>query len=343
MDVVEHPETGPVTLLLLKVLLAPALVVATSLAGRRRGPADRRVAGHPADRRRTILVILAVEQGAVFAGQAAAASLLGIVALGAFGLTFAAAARRFPWPVTLALSWLAVLTADLALFRVRLPAAIGLVLAVAAVQGVAALIRRRITDRVPPVEHWPWWDLPARAVATAALVLAVTGAADVLGPARAGILTPFPVAVSVICAFVLAQEGPTAAIILLEGVLRGLTGFAVFCFGVAALLPRLPPVAAFGLATAASVAVPLQSAPSADGADPVQQVLQYLVDRVGVLDHAQVTAVLQTQRHGVREQRGDPVGVRDRSEQVVLAADHDDRQPAEPGQRLVLVRSSNAR
>ena len=257
MDVVEDPETGPVTLLLLKVLLAPALVVATSLAGRRWGP---RIAGLLVTLpivAGPILVILAVEQGAVFAGQAAAASLLGIVALGAFGLTFAVAARRFPWPITLALSWLAVLTADLALFRVRLPAAIGLVLAVAAVQGVAALIRRRIPDRVPPVGHWPWWDLPARAVATAGLVLAVTGAAGVLGPARAGILTPFPVAISVICAFVLAQEGPAAAIILLEGVLRGLTGFAVFCFGVAALLPRLPPVAAFGLATAASVAVPL--------------------------------------------------------------------------------------
>ena len=244
-------------LLLFTVLLAPALVVATSVAGRRWGP---RIAGVLVTLpivAGPILVILAIEQGAVFAGQAAAAALLGIVALGAFGLTFAAAARRLPWPATLALSWLAVLAADLALFRVRLPAAVGLVLAVAAVQGGAALLRRRITDHGPAIEHWPWWDLPARALATAALVLAVTGAAGVLGPARAGILTPFPVAVSVICAFVLAQEGPAAAIVLLEGILRGLTGFAVFCFGVAVLLPRLPPVAAFTLATAAAVAVPL--------------------------------------------------------------------------------------
>ena len=85
----------------------------------------------------------------------------------------------------------------------------------------------------------------------------MTGAAGVLGPARAGILTPFPVAVSVLCAFVLAEEGADAAVILLEGVLRGLTGFAVFCFVLAVLLPRLSPVAAFGLATAAAVAVPL--------------------------------------------------------------------------------------
>ena len=98
--------------------------------------------------------------------------------------------------------------------------------------------RRSSTGRGGTCRRGPWprprWSWPSPAPPA------------VLGPARAGILTPFPVAISVICAFVLAQEGPAAAIILLEGVLRGLTGFAVFCFGVAALLPRLPPVAACG-------------------------------------------------------------------------------------------------
>jgi predicted cobalt transporter CbtA len=89
------------------------------------------------------------------------------------------------------------------------------------------------------------------------LVLAVTGAAQALGPGLAGILTPFPIAVSVVCGFVLVQEGSAAAVVLLEGILRGMTGFAVFCFGVAVLVPRLPAVGAFVLATAAGIAVPL--------------------------------------------------------------------------------------
>ena len=241
------------TLLLIKVLLAPALVLGTSLAGRRWG---HRVAGvlitlpivaGP------ILVILLVEQGAAFAARAANASLLGLVATGAFGVVFAAAGRRFSWAVTLALSWTVVVVIDLALYRVQLPVVVGLLVAVAAMQGSAALLRRGIQGPVPATEEWPWWDLPARAVATAALVLAVTGAAELLGPALAGILTPFPIAVSVVCGFVLAQEGAAAAVVLLEGVLRGMTGFAVFCFGVAVLLPRLPAAAAF----AAGLAVPL--------------------------------------------------------------------------------------
>lgn len=244
-------------LLLLKVLLAPVLVVATSVAARRWGP---RVAGVLVTLpivAGPILVVLHLEQGSAFAARAATTSLLGIVALGAFGLVFAAAARRYSWAVTLGLSWLAVLVVDLALVPVRVPALVGLVLAVAAVRGAAAVLRRRTPTEVPPVTDYPWWDLPARAAATAALVLVVTGAAGLLGPELAGILTPFPVAVSVVCAFVLAEEGAAAVTVLLEGILRGLSGFAVFCFGVAVLLPRLPPVAAFVLATSAAVAVPL--------------------------------------------------------------------------------------
>lgn len=244
-------------LLLLKVLLAPALVVATSLAGRRWGPQVAAVLVTLPIVAGPILVVLLLEQGAAFASRAATASLLGLVATGVFGVTFAAAARRLPWAATLALSWAAVLAVDLALYRVRLPVAVALLVGIGAMQGSAALLRRRMEAPVPPVERWPWWDLPARAVATASLVLAVTGSAALLGPGLAGILTPFPIAVSVLCGFVLAEEGPAAAVTLLEGVLRGMTGFAVFCFGVAVLLPRWPAVGVFAVATAAAVAVPL--------------------------------------------------------------------------------------
>lgn len=115
-------QTGPV--LLLKVLLAPALVVATSLAGRRWGPQVAGVLVTLPIVAGPILVVLYLEQGAAFAARATTTALLGIVALGAFGVVFAAVARRYPWAVTLGLSWVAVLAVDLALFRVRLPAAV---------------------------------------------------------------------------------------------------------------------------------------------------------------------------------------------------------------------------
>ena len=81
----------------------------------------------------------------------------------------------------------------------------------------------------------PWWDLPPRAIATAALVVALTAAAGRLGPDLTGVLAPFPTGTSVVAVFALAQGGPAAAAATMRGVLRGLGGFSAFCFLVAVL------------------------------------------------------------------------------------------------------------
>ena len=42
-----------------------------------------------------------------------------------------------------------------------------------------------------------------------------------------GVLAPFPIALSVVCAFVVAQQGHGAVIALLRGIVPGLDGFAL--------------------------------------------------------------------------------------------------------------------
>jgi hypothetical protein len=96
-------------------------------------------------------------------------------------------------------------------------------------------------------------DLPARAAATALLVLLVTGLAASLGPAPTGALAPFPIALSVVCAFTAAQAGQAGVLALLRGIVPGLDGFALFCFLVAVMINKVGGVAAFGVATAAAV------------------------------------------------------------------------------------------
>jgi hypothetical protein len=243
----------PMTVLALKVLLAPLLVVASSLAGRRWGP---RVAGilvvlpivaGP------ILLILYLDHGSSFAAAAARAATLAIVPLALFALIFAYLSRRHGWLLTLATSWVVVFLADLALSLVAVPAGVALLLALLALHGAGALLRRLDRPSPPPVPT-PWWDLPARAIATALLVLLVTGLAGLLGPALTGVLAPFPIALSVVCAFTTAQAGHAGVLALLRGIVPGLDGFALFCFLVAVLINRVGAVAAFGLATAAAVA-----------------------------------------------------------------------------------------
>jgi hypothetical protein len=119
-------------LLLVKLTLAPLLVVGSSLAGRRWGHevsgllvALPLVAG-------PILLITTLQHGAHFGAGVATASLLGLVALGLFAVVFARTSQRRGWLVALLVGWLAFLLVALAFSTVAIPAGIGLVLASAA-------------------------------------------------------------------------------------------------------------------------------------------------------------------------------------------------------------------
>jgi hypothetical protein len=249
-------------ILVLKLLLAPALVVGCSLAGRRWG---QRVAGTLAALpivAGPILAVAALEHGDAFGARAASAALLGVVTLAVFLTTLAVVCRSMRWTVALPVGWLVCLAADVAVSRLSTSPEVGLVAAVPALLGAArvlGVIERRLggVERAPAVLRMPWWDLPARALATVVLVLTVTGVAGVVGPRLSGVLAPFPIGLSVVAAFALAQAGPPSAVALLRGACRGLLGFAVFCYLVAVLLPRWGVVPAYAVAAVGSVLVQL--------------------------------------------------------------------------------------
>jgi hypothetical protein len=223
-----------VPVLVLKVALAPLLVVLATLAGRRWGAVVAGIVTAIPVVAGPILAIITIEQGREFGSQAARGALLGVVALAAFCAAFArAAAAGRSWPLSLVLGWLAYAAVAAVLSRVGVPPVPGLAIALAALVLAAVVIGAppavAAVDRRPPA-----WDLPARAILTAILVVALTGAAQGLGPAVSGVLTPFPIATSVMVGFVLAQQGPGAAANLMHGFVRALPGFAL-CFFVAAV------------------------------------------------------------------------------------------------------------
>jgi hypothetical protein len=260
--------------LLLKLVLAPMLVVASSLAGRRWGPglagalvALPIVAG-------PILFITYLEQGRRFVSHAASASLLGLVSLALFAVVFALLSRRRGWTSTLVIGWSACLVADLALSFLRLPAVAGLFVSAAATGTAMRVMSVREAGGERPSAPLPWWDLPARAVATGGLVLALTAAAARLGPGLTGVLAPFPTGTSVVAAFALVQGGSPTAVAAMRGVLRGLWGFAVFCF-LTALLAEPLGGSAFVVATA--------------GALGTQLALRWISARPGGIDRSRPT------------------------------------------------------
>jgi hypothetical protein len=210
--------SSAVASLALKITLAPALVVAATLAARRWGDrvggiviAIPIVAG-------PVLLVLALDHGRAFVERAATGALLGIVAVTA--------------------SWLTYLVLAVPLAQVQASPFAGLLAALAAIAATRAIMRRSKAGAAAPAPpEPPRWDLWARAAATSALVVALTTAAGALGPGLSGVLTPFPVATTVLVAFTAVQAGRASARRALSGYLAGLPGFAAF-FVIVALIAR---------------------------------------------------------------------------------------------------------
>jgi hypothetical protein len=242
-----------VTVLLLKVTLAPALVAATTLAGRRWGALVAGVVGGFPAVVGPILIALDIQHGDAFAARAAGGALAGLISLTAFVLAYGWLARRLAWPAALVASWAAFAAATLALDGVELAVELALPL----VLGGFAFAYVALPRDARPVDATavPDWDLPLRLVATAVFVLVLTGLAGALGPHLSGLLAAFPVLASVLAAFVHAQEGPEAVAEFLRGLVAGLGGFAAFCFAVAELMPAVGAVAAFATAALIALAV----------------------------------------------------------------------------------------
>jgi hypothetical protein len=245
-------------LLAIKATLSPALVTLASLGARRHGPRFAGwLAGFPIVAG-PVLLFFSLEQGPAFASAAAGSTLLGLVSLSAFCLVYgvcaATLAKPHGWWVAMPAGWLAFLglTAAQVSFQPGTPISFGL--ALVALQGAARLLPRPPGEagRVVPGP----WDIPSRAIATASLVLSLTGLAHLLGPKVSGLLTPFPVASTILVVFAHKEGGPVAVVGLLRGLLAGLQTFAAFCLVLAYALPVWG--VAWSFLAALSVSITLQ-------------------------------------------------------------------------------------
>lgn len=246
--------------LVAKLALTPAIVVATTLVGRRFGGAvSGWLVGLPL-MSGPITLFFAVEQGKQFAARASVGSLSGTLAEAGFCLGWAQVARRAPWPVALAAgsaSFAVVgLAAELLPLDPSLPVPLGPLALVSLLVLVAALrllprLKLELRDEVLP----PRWELPARAIVATGLLLLLTGLATVLGPRLSGLLTVYPLYTAVLAGFAHRSDGPAAAIRVLRGLLLGLFAFVTFFFTLTVLLTRTSIVVAFAVALTCALAI----------------------------------------------------------------------------------------
>jgi hypothetical protein len=241
--------------LLVKLVFAPALVVASTLAARRSGP---RLAGMVSAFPAIVgplLLVTALEHGNHATARAAAGTVLGLVALAAFAVGYATTAERRGRPASLLVAWSAaslatvaasLLARHLGLGATTLLTCVALLLAALVLRRLAASHRRAMPGKP---------GLLVRALITALLVAGLATAVSQLGARAGGLLAALPLLASLLAVFTHREAGAAAAIELLRGTLVGMAGFVAFCALVAAMIVPAGAPAAFGAATAAALII----------------------------------------------------------------------------------------
>jgi hypothetical protein len=235
----------------IKLLLSPALIGIASWISGRFGPD---VGGWFAALPLTsgpVVLVLALERGPAFAADSSVGIVLALVSLAAFSVAYAWVSRRSTWGTSVGCACAVYAVCTLLLRDV--PASLGVAVILAC---IALAISLRVMPSVSPVRpsvRRPRWDIPVRMALAAALVSVLAASAASTGPRLSGLLTPFPIAATVLTAFTHRFDGSAASTRLLRGLLTGLYSFAAFFLVVGTLIMRHGVMASFAAGTAAAL------------------------------------------------------------------------------------------
>lgn len=238
-------------LLFLKLTVTPVLVAVMSLVARRLGPALGGVILGLPWMTGPILFFLALERDTAYLETTSRGVLLAVPAIAAYAVAYGHTAKSHRWPASLAAGSLAFAATGGLLSLVSWPASVIAIVAVAAL-----LLARQLTP--PPrgaigALTLPWWDIPARMAATGALVACIAVAADFLGPTGLGIVSSFPVIMTVMTTFSHYRWGVDVAMALLRSVMLSLIGFTGFFWVTAVFGASLGLVPSFVVATGVGI------------------------------------------------------------------------------------------
>ena len=239
-------------MLVLKLLLVPAFLLALSLAGRRWGPSVAGwLAGLPAVGG-PILFFLAYERGVSFAATAAIAALAAVFPTICFCLAYAHAAQRQAWPAAYLCALAAWFAGALVVTQLPLSPLIALAVALATLVAAPRFFPRAAV-KTSNVVTGP--EIACRMLAGAALTVGVTAVAGTVGDVWSGVLAVYPLLATVLGTFSHARHGGGQAAALLRALATGLYSFTTFCFVLALLVERAGIAAAFSVAVVAALAV----------------------------------------------------------------------------------------
>lgn len=247
-------------LFLLKIVVTPLLVAAVALAVRRWGPTVGGILMGLPWFTGPVLFILIQDQGIEFGAGATVGVEIGVVCVSTFMLAYGLVAAVAAWPFCLAaavVAYFASVAAAPWLAQVA-SGAVPPLWTAAGLGGASlvialALLPRPRADVRPPAP--PWWDMPARMAAAAALVAVLVTGADALGPRLAGIFASYPIILTVTGVFTHHRGGRDAVLRVLRALAASLFGFIAFFLVLGLALPSAGAVGAYALAALTGIAI----------------------------------------------------------------------------------------
>ena len=200
---------------LIKLLLMPLLIAGVTLCVRRWGAGlGGWIGGFPWVAG-PISFFMAWEQSPAFAADTIPSALMGAVGTFFFAFTYAALSSRWSWLPTLLASYGAFFVVAVLSFYFTPPLFGGIAVSLSVLTGVLYFFPKpKEADAAP---RPPRMDIPLRMLVATLFVLALTQAAERLGPEWSGILTPFPIMTSTLAVFTHAQQGSSATVRIMYG------------------------------------------------------------------------------------------------------------------------------
>jgi hypothetical protein len=199
-----------------------------------------------------VSVLLFLEHGPHFARDAAAGTLLGLVAASTFSVTYAVVAAGRSWWRSLLLATAACLGVAALLAWVHPDFSSGMALALIALAAFAWRVGAPKTTVSRPDPSAA--DLAFRMVVAGVVVFVVTSCASLLGSTIAGLLAPLPVVAAIMTASLHRRGGRDLADNLVRGTLIGAWGGAAFFAVVGSLMSPGYVLETYVLASAAALA-----------------------------------------------------------------------------------------
>ncbi len=231
-------------LYLLKLFLTPALLGTAVIAARLWGPVvGGGLVGLPFVSG-SGSIVFALEHGPHFASTVAYSSLLGVVAVSAYCLSYAHSARRFSWPFSLAcaVAAFAVCSNALKLLPHNLPLAYA---AAFAAPCLCLALMPSMPGNQLQARNNSRWRLLTQMACGGLAVFTLTELSGIIGGQWSGLLLTFPIITSILIPFTHAGDGPRAATFTLKGVTIGSFGSSAFSTVIATQLESFGLIAGY--------------------------------------------------------------------------------------------------